>query len=115
MLTSLNANGRRIRRRLAPHLSDDEAVQAFARDAVLRDDWAITDRQLFQVSRDGTQVRAVELTHLIGEVRQDATGVTFRLRSSRDIGVSMLGAFRKPNALTRHVQAVVDQENSQSG
>lgn len=102
----------RLRRLLAPQLAAGETIQATARDAVFGDHWAITDRQLLHLSRDRSQLQAVSLVHLIGEVRHEASGLTVRVRSSRDLSVTLLGAFRKPNDFTRRIQAAVDHHHS---
>ena len=102
----------RLRRLLAPQLAAGETIQATARDAVFGDHWAITDRQLLHLSRDRSQLQAVSLVHLIGEVRHEASGLTVRVRSSRDLSVTLLGAFHKPNDFTRRIQAAVDHHHS---
>lgn len=99
--------GARLRRRLAPHLADGETIAATARDAVLRDQWAITDRQLLHVDADG-RVRSIALDDLTGEVRQEASGLTVRVRSSRDPSVTLLGAFHGANDLLRRVRSIVE-------
>lgn len=103
----------RLRRRLGPHLADGETIEATARDAVFGDHWAITDRQLFHLSRDRSQLQVVSLVHLTGEVRHEASGLTVRVRSSRDLSVTLLGAFRKPNAFTERIQATFDRDTDQ--
>jgi hypothetical protein len=100
---------RRLERKLAAHLAPGEKVRACSRDMILRDDWAITDRQLLQRRRRDKLVIRVMLENLNGEVRQQGMFISVRLHSSQDPLFSMLAAFRKPNELTRRIQAQVER------
>ncbi|MDQ1748733.1 MAG: hypothetical protein QOD07_2996 [Frankiaceae bacterium] len=96
---------RRVRSAVSAALAPGDEIRAIARDAIGRDYWVLTDREILRF--DGRRIlQRLALNDTVGTITtQPSAGVTVRIHSRRTADTHMLTSFRKANDVTRGLAA----------
>ena len=96
-----------VQRALRGHLADDDAMELLARDDATGAYWVLTRRELLVV-KDQQIGERMARDQLAGSVEVSDVAVTVRIRRGES-RAALLGTFRKPNRLTRALDAVLGE------
>lgn len=102
----------RAKRALSGRLAEGDQLVAVAVDDVTKKPWVLTSGELIVLSEGAIEVR-ISLDQLAGTVTESSTIVDVRVRDAA--GEVWLGAFKRRNKLTSHLEQLLGGGGTQPG